>query len=212
MLEHVHNYRDNAALRASFNRLTRNVFGFDFEDWYRRGFWDDRYVCHSFVENGEIISNVSATRFDLVIRGRFRRAVQLGTVMTREDHRGRGLAVELTRRVMDHYSDTTDLFYLFAQRDVWPYYEKQGFLTVRESTYETRLPDPWPASPDIRTLSLDNPDDLALIRRLTHDRVPVSETMGVVRDTSVFLFHFLLMTDDPLHYSEDTGCAGGLLD
>ncbi len=58
-MKSITDYKKNDELRRQFNNFTREIFGFDFEDWYQKGFWDDRYVCHSFLEDGQIISNVS---------------------------------------------------------------------------------------------------------------------------------------------------------
>ena len=39
------NYRDNEALRNSFNELAGKIFGgLNFENWYRNGFWKDNYT------------------------------------------------------------------------------------------------------------------------------------------------------------------------
>lgn len=44
MLEIVKNYRDNAVLRQSFDGLAGRTFGLTFEDWYRNGYWSDKYI------------------------------------------------------------------------------------------------------------------------------------------------------------------------
>ena len=51
-LEYRTDIRDDEVLRASFNALTRRVFGFDFADWHARGWWDPArtgYTPHAFV-------------------------------------------------------------------------------------------------------------------------------------------------------------------
>ena len=53
------NYRDNAALRESFNKLAEKVFGLSFENWYQNGFWKDNYIPYSAVIDGEVVANVS---------------------------------------------------------------------------------------------------------------------------------------------------------
>ena len=47
------NYRNNDALRASFNRLAEKTFGLNFENWYQNGFWQDNYI--PYLEDREKI-------------------------------------------------------------------------------------------------------------------------------------------------------------
>lgn len=42
MYEMKKNYRDNAALRESFNQLANSIFCLNFEDWYQNGLWTDK--------------------------------------------------------------------------------------------------------------------------------------------------------------------------
>lgn len=89
----VKQVRDNAPLRESFFALARRVFGLSFEEWHRAGWWTDRYVPYTMVyRDGSAAANVSVNRIDTVWRGEALRLVQLGTVMTAPEHRGKGLA------------------------------------------------------------------------------------------------------------------------
>ena len=45
--EVIKNYRNNDALRRSFNRLAGDTFGLDFEDWYQNGYWGENYNPYS---------------------------------------------------------------------------------------------------------------------------------------------------------------------
>lgn len=61
-MELVSNYMRDDALRHALNDLTKKTFGFDFEDWVTGGYFEGDYIPYSFIENGKIISNVSANR------------------------------------------------------------------------------------------------------------------------------------------------------
>ena len=98
MMNIIHSYRNDKALRDSFNRLAEQTFGLNFEGWYQNGFWKENYDPHSIVENGTVLSNVSVNRTDLLIAGRQYRILQLGTVMTAESCRGRGFG----RAIMEY--------------------------------------------------------------------------------------------------------------
>ena len=47
-------YRDDPALRRSFNDLAGKTFGLDFENWYQNGFWGDAYDPYSVVVDGQV--------------------------------------------------------------------------------------------------------------------------------------------------------------
>ena len=95
------NYRDNEFLRNSFNELAGKVFGgLNFEDWYRNGFWKDNYIPYSVVVDGKVVANVSVNACDMNYAGRIVKLIQLGTVMTDPDYRGRGYARLLMERLL----------------------------------------------------------------------------------------------------------------
>ena len=97
-MEILHGYRSDKQLRDSFNRLAEQTFGLNFEGWYQNGFWGGNYDPHSVVIDGEVVSNVSVNRTDLVFGGKRYRILQLGTVMTAPEYRGRGL----NRAIMEY--------------------------------------------------------------------------------------------------------------
>lgn len=202
----VVDYKRDNEMRGKFNDLTQEVFGFDFEDWYQRGFWDDRYVCHSFLKNGKLVSNVSATRFELLINGKRFNAIQIGTVMTKNEFRGKGLGVELTKHVIEKYGSGNDFFYLFGHKGVWDYYKKQDFMSVHEFCYSVEAKGGGGSAERLKQLNLSNNKDLETIIRLTKSRAPVSKTFGVLNDTSIFLFYCLYDFQKNLFYSEKKDC------
>lgn len=65
-MELVSDYMRDDTLRHALNDLTRKTFGFDFEDWVTGGYFEGDYIPYSFIENGKIISNVSANRMTFI--------------------------------------------------------------------------------------------------------------------------------------------------
>ena len=127
-------YRNDSALRDSFNALAEQTFGLNFEGWYRNGFWGDNYDPHSIVIDGEVAANVSVNRTDLVFGGKRYHMLQLGTVMTAPEHRGKGYG----RAIMDYIEKTyadADGIYLFANDTVVDFYPRFGFRPAREMAY-----------------------------------------------------------------------------
>lgn len=124
----IRDYMQDAAARAALGALTQAAFGFDFEAWAARGLCArGAYVPYSFEEDGRILSNVSVNRMEFCLNGEKRRWLQLGTVATREDMRGRGLARRLVEIALADSMDGCDGVYLFANPEAAGFYEKCGF-------------------------------------------------------------------------------------
>ena len=130
----VKHYRDNAALRNSFNALAEATFGLNFENWYQLGYWKDNYAPYSVLEDGKIVANVSVNRTDMVIDGQRKRMYQLGTVMTYPEYRNRGYIRAIMEEVEKDIADA-DGVYLFANDSVLEFYPKFGFEKNREYAY-----------------------------------------------------------------------------
>lgn len=130
--------REDAALRKSFNELTRKTFGFDFEGWYQSRHWGDMYIPHVLVDGGKVVSNVSVNLMQFNVGGTIKNYIQLGTVMTDTECRGQGLNREIMERILEEYAGKVDGIYLFGNDDVLNYYPKFGFKPAKE--YEYYLP------------------------------------------------------------------------
>jgi predicted N-acetyltransferase YhbS len=188
-LTYVHDYKNDAALRGSFNELTREVFGFDFEDWYRQGYWGDQYRCFSLADNGRIVANASASTFNFVVEGEPRKAVQIGTVMSHPDYRGQGLAARLMATVLEEHEGKCDFMFLFANDTVLNFYPRFGFQRHGQNAF-TVPGDAYSAgAKELRRLNLSRAEDMALLQRLTAARVPVSKQFGVSNDQWILMFY-----------------------
>ena len=91
-MEMISNYMRDDDSRHMLNKLTRKTFGFDFEGWVTNGYFEGEYIPYSLVEEGTMLSNVSANRMRVLQNGEEKFYIQIGTVMTDEDYRKRGLA------------------------------------------------------------------------------------------------------------------------
>lgn len=145
--EYVTDYRDDAKLRGQFDELTREVFeGFSLEAWYKAGYWDDSYVCHSFLNRatGQMVANASVSRLVMRVRGEDLLGFQIGTVATRANFRGHGLSRALMERILAQVGERP--VFLFANESVLDFYPQFGFrrmpvqsIAFSESTPETNL-------------------------------------------------------------------------
>lgn len=137
-MELVSDYMRDDTLRHALNDLTRKTFGFDFEDWVTGGYFEGDYIPYSFIENGKIISNVSANRMTFLQNGIDRNYIQIGTVMTDEAYRRHGLEKKLMEHVVKQYKDSCDGFYLFANPDAVDFYNRCGFSKETEYRYSVK--------------------------------------------------------------------------
>ena len=133
------NYRNNDTLRKSFNELAQKTFGFDFEDWYQNGFWGDNYNPYSIVIDGKVVSNVSVNKTDMLMDGEVKHFLQLGTVMTDEQYRNKGLSKMLMEQIELDYAGKVDGIYLFANDSVLDFYPKFGFQKAKEYQYSRKV-------------------------------------------------------------------------
>ncbi len=137
--EVIKGYRDDPALRGSFNALAGKTFGLDFEGWYRNGYWTDKYNPYSILIDGEIAANVSVNRTDFLWNNQRKHLIQLGTVMTEEKYRGQGLIRRIMEEIDRDYSGRAEGIYLFANGNVLDLYPRFGFRREEEVLYTKRV-------------------------------------------------------------------------
>ena len=66
---YIFDYKYNEILRRSFNNLTQKTYGFNFEDWYQKGYWQEKYVPYSLADGDIIVANVSVNIMDFFVMG-----------------------------------------------------------------------------------------------------------------------------------------------
>ncbi|MEK3712819.1 GNAT family N-acetyltransferase [Paenibacillus sp. FSL R7-0333] len=202
-LKFVRDYKDIAPLRNSFFELAKDTFELELERWYGEGCWTDKYVPYSYAEGNRIVANVSVNLIELTINGVKSPAVQIGTVMTHPDYRGRGLSARLMDKVLEEYGRACEFMYLFANESVLEFYPKFGFHPVEEQIFSMACPGGAARSAAIRKLDLADPRDLSLVSTLGAQRVPVSERFGVSGAHGLLMFYCLNVFSDQLYYLED---------
>ena len=154
------------ALVESFNRLAQRTFGL----WFEQVGGD--YEPCVLLRDGEVCANVSVNRMSFRLRGERFRYLQLGTVMTAEPFRGKGLGRFLMERVLEAAEGRCDGIYLFANDSVLEYYPKFGFFPSEEPEYfQNRLPR---REAGLRRLSMDDPADAALALEKFREGSPFS--------------------------------------
>lgn len=200
----ISDYRHIQKYKNSFYELAKSTFGIDFKEWDERGGWNDRYICYSYVDEEQIIANVSISKMNIVIHQKEYHAIQIGTVMTHPDYRNQGLSGKLMNHILAKYEHQCDFIYLFANASVLDFYPRFGFKRMQESSFslKTSLLRTSQTS-SVRVLDTNNPDDFLIIQRIAGNRGPVSSTIGVTNAEGLLLFYFLVVFNDSIYYIEE---------
>ncbi len=201
----IKNYKENAIYRASFNHLTRQTYGFDFEDWYQHGYWKDQYIPYSFLYENEIVANVSVNLMEFNSLGKHVYPIQLGTVMTHTSHRNQGLSRLLIETVIKEYENSHDLFYLFANDSVLDFYPRYGFIKSEEYSYSKYFYKKADQA-NCRKLGTDCEADHALLLELVNNRYPNAKT-AMLGNTALIMFYCDSFMKEHLYYIEDLKTA-----
>ncbi|MCD1875930.1 GNAT family N-acetyltransferase [Listeria monocytogenes] len=201
--EMISDYKDNKMYRDSFNKLAESTFDINFEEWFRSGFWNDNYVCYSYIDNNEVISNVSINKMNLIYQGENYSALQIGTVMTHPNYRGQGLAKNLLNHVIAKYEDQYDFLYLFANDTVLDFYPKFGFERIEESSFTVDACNLKKKASKLKKLNPDNKTDFQLISRIVSERAPLSNILDVKESEDLLMFYVLIALKNELYYLEE---------
>ncbi|WP_346934792.1 GNAT family N-acetyltransferase [Clostridium sp.] len=196
----VGNFLDKEQYRKSFNNLAYKTFGLDFEDWYKKGYLKSGYIPYAIIDEDQVVSNISINKFEFVIEGELKKAIQIGTVMTDENFRNRGLCAILMKYVIDKYEKNYDLIYLFANNTVLDFYPKFGFERTLEKTYIIDGKYINKKISTIEKLDISNENHKELINILTANRFPTSKKLGAINDKWPLLVYCLYEFKDDLYY------------
>lgn len=194
----VRDLKDNQVLRKSFNQLTEANFGFSLEDWYQQGFWGDYYVPYALVHENQVISNVSINRIEFEIENKRKVGIQIGTVMTDEHYRRKGLNRFILEHVLNEWKDRADFIYLFANDTVLDFYPKFNFRIVKEYQ-QAKLIDRHSSSPSWKKLNMENQADVALLLQMINESVPLSK-LSVRNNASLFMFYCLSIRKENIYF------------
>jgi predicted acetyltransferase len=204
-LKLVSDYKDNDILRASFNKLARQTFGIQFEEWYQKGLWDNKYICYSYItDESVVVSNLSINKMEVILNGELMKAIQIGTVMTHTMFRNKGLSRKLLEHVLDIYKPDYQLFYLFANQSVLEFYPKFGFEPIPQTQYWSEINlNALRDKSKLLKLDVSKNTDFELIQNLAKNRQAISQVFGVVNNPSLIMFYCMFVYNDCLYYSEE---------
>lgn len=114
--------------KKQLNELATEVFGFSFGRWQEQGLWDGDFECYSIIEDGIMLANASIYWMKLLINGIPKEYLQISTVATRAEHRGKGLSRKLMEYIFNRYPETPG--FLLGNDSVREFYPKFGFTAT----------------------------------------------------------------------------------
>lgn len=194
-------YGENNELRKSFNDLTQNIFGFNFEQWYQDGYWKNQYIPYSLIDGDKIVSNVSVNILDFKVFGEEKRYIQLGTVMTNPDYREQGLLRMLLKKTIEDYRDKCDLIYLFANNSVLDFYPKFGFKELKQ--YQcVKKADAIHTDVTVKKLNMSDENNVSFVITKVMHAVPVSK-VSMCTNAELIMFYCTLFMKNNVYYLEN---------
>jgi predicted acetyltransferase len=159
------------------------------------------------VEDGKVVANVSVNRCDMVFDGKVARLIQLGTVMTDPDYRGKGYAGALMRRILDDYKDKVDGIYLYANDSVREFYPKYGFKERTEYQFSRELSDKTEASKKPMgkavAFSMNGKQDWDKMEEILRNKAQNSRVY-MVNNTGLYLFYLSQFMQENVFYLPDS--------
>ncbi|MBU3136159.1 GNAT family N-acetyltransferase [Clostridium gasigenes] len=198
---YISDYKNNQILRTSFNNLARKTFGIDFEQWYNDGYWGEGYITYSLLEDEIVVANVSVSIMEFLILDEQKRYIQIGTVMTADEYRGRGLCKALMERVLKEWEDKCELIYLFANDSVLEFYPKFGFVPMNEYQCSINV-NKKRKSRNMTKMDMSNKNHRELLYNIVNNRISFSK-VTMLNCTSLVMFYCTSFMKDSIYYLED---------
>lgn len=197
----INSYRTQDNLRHSFNALAAKTFdGLSFETWYQNGYWSDRYNPHSIIIDGEVAANVSVNTIDFIWNGERKHLIQLGTVMTEERFRNRGLIRQIMDKIDRDYGQTADGFYLFANDSVLDFYPKFGFRKAME--YRYTKPFSTSQARSMVQVPMQNKEDWNKLENAMRQSIPYSR-FHMIDNDNLIMFYVTGFMQENVYYNQE---------
>lgn len=201
MYKIIKDYRDNDTLRYSFNQLAEKTFGLNFEDWYQNGFWSDNYNPYSIVIDGKIAANISVNKTDMLVDGIVKHFLQLGTVMTDEAYRNRGLSRKIMEQIETDYNGKVDGIYLFANDSVLTFYPKFGFQKSVEYQYSRKVSNTGKSL--VEKIIMDNSEAWKQLQHTMNQNV-FHGRCDMIENNELIMFYVTKFMQESVYYHKDT--------
>lgn len=193
------NYQHDEKYRITFNQLAKNIFnGLSFEEWYRSGFWNDKYIPYTLFDEEKAIANLSVNIMNFNTFGEYKRYIQIGTVMTDERYRKRNLSRFLMEQALDDWNEKCDFMYLFANSSAVELYPKFGFQAANEYIYFKDINSSNP-NVELQKLDMNEQKNVDLLYLIAKNSNPCS-CFSMEENADLVLFYCTTFLKDNVYY------------
>ncbi|BBF45243.1 acetyltransferase, GNAT family, potentially associated with YqeK [Lachnospiraceae bacterium KM106-2] len=191
--EFCDNIGQNTKRLKSFNELAKSTFGISFSSV------GGDYEPHVLMQDDKVCANISVNKMPLVLDGKKIFAIQLGTVMTRKEYRGKGLSRYIMEHIIEKWKDHCDMVYLFANDSVLDFYPKFGFVEQKEYDYQVVIEETKDIP--VRKLDMTKEADITLLWEKYKQGNPYSRFV-MVENCDIMEFYCFGFLKDNVYYCE----------
>lgn len=190
-------YQNNDNYRLAFDALAVKTFNLSFEPWYQSGYWKNKYIPYTLFDGGKAVANSSINIMDFNTFGEQKCYIQIGTVMTDVDYRNQGLNKFILEKILEEWSEKSDLIYLFANSTVLNFYPKFGFFRAKEYEYSKKIAQSGiPA--DLELLNMATQANRDKLYDYAINSIPFS--VLVSKNADLILFYCITVLKDCVFY------------
>lgn len=187
--------------------LLRDIFGIDIGPLQQLGGPDPTSMPFGWFDaEGELAANISAFALPFVLNGRIVHAAGLQSGAVRPPWRGRGLYRDVTVKALD-WCEKQGFEAIILYTDKPSLYAPDGFRAIPLHRYEGPAPDPSSSVARARPPLPTTADDLALLQSLLKRRSPVSTSLAVTVNATMFLINTQFDPDIRISFLEDRQAA-----
>jgi len=191
-------YWDDPKLKKRFIDFLIHIHRLDLSLRDQMGYWDNLHRPFSFFEGDKLVASLCIYSMDMMVGGRRCRVAQFSGVGTLEEYRRMGLNRQLTEKALIWARPNHDFFFLFADTDAYPFYEKCGFRRTLEQRERIGIKG-QKMIPGAEKLDTQRQDHRDLIYRIASERAPVSMQLGVYTP-KLFMFWCLYFLKENIYF------------
>ncbi|WP_410982538.1 GNAT family N-acetyltransferase [Bacillus cereus] len=171
------------------------------QNFESNGFWDTTYKPFSYLQEGQIIANVSMFALPMLVNGEQVHAVGIQSVMTHPKYRRKGLMKQLLSKVLQEIDKNHECAILFTKKP--ELYESLGFRVVQEHLMTLSYDKSQIRTSTLRKLDFYDEKDMQLIKEIIENSQQLSMEFSTLNYQSSFYFNMYdAKWNEKLYYSE----------
>ena len=196
--DYISNAIQNDDVRESYFNLIQKAFNLNFRPWYQSGYCNEAFIPYTLFDGDAAVSSVGVVICNFKWQNTDRNYIQISTVITDPDYRGRGLSRWLMENALKEWKDKCDAMYLYANDSVVDFYPMFGFKPAYEYRYS--MPVEKKAG-TFRKLDLSIQSDIDLLIRKHKQSNPFS-SLVMNENIEIMMFHCISFLSNNIYYIE----------